>query len=116
MANRASPSQDGAAAILGLAWPIVVSRSSQAVIGLFDAMMVAHLGEAALAATSTGAFNTFALIILPMGISFIIGSFSSQLFGAGDAAGARKYGFYGLLIALLTQFAALAVLPGIPWA
>jgi Na+-driven multidrug efflux pump len=34
--------------LLGLAWPIVVSRSSQVVVGICDAVMVAHLGEAAL--------------------------------------------------------------------
>jgi MATE family multidrug resistance protein len=102
--------------ILSLAWPIILSRSSQAVIGLADAMMVAHLGEAGLAATSTGAFNTFALLILPMGITFIISSFSSQLFGAGDLRGARKYGYYGLLIAILTQLVALASIPAVGWA
>ena len=37
-------------ALLRLAWPIVVSRSTQVAIGLADALMVAHLGESALAA------------------------------------------------------------------
>jgi MATE family multidrug resistance protein len=118
MAESTTPTQpppsDGASAILKLAWPIVVSRSSQAVIGLADAMMVAHLGEAALAATSAGAFNTYALLILPMGITFIVSSFSSQLTGAGDAAGARKYGYYGLFIALATQLAAIVSVPLVP--
>lgn len=100
--------------LLALAWPIVVSRSSQAVIGLVDAMMVAHLGEAGLAATTTGAFNTYALLILPMGVVFIVSSYSSQLFGAGDVAGARKYGFYGLLVAALTQVLAFTSMPLVP--
>jgi len=51
--------------LLGLAWPIIVSRSSQVVVGVSDAIMVAPLGESALAATTTGAFNTFNLLILP---------------------------------------------------
>lgn len=114
MSATISHRNDGAAAILRLAWPIIISRSSQAVIGLADAMMVAHLGESALAATSAGAFNTYALLILPMGIVFIVSSFSSQLTGAGDAKGARKYGYYGLMIALATQVAAFASLPLIP--
>src|SRR5688500_1742395 len=96
-------------ALLALAWPIVISRSSQSVIGLADAVMVAHLGESALAATTTGAFNSFAFLILPMGITFIVSSFSSQLFGAGDARGARKYAFYGLIVAIATQLFAVAM-------
>src|SRR3954471_261578 len=89
--------------LLKLAWPIIVSRSTQTVIGVSDAVLVADLGSAAVAATSAGAFNTFALLIFPMGILFIVSSFASQLFGLKDLAGARRYGFYGLIIAAATQ-------------
>ena len=102
--------------LLTLAWPIVISRSSQVVVGVADAVMVASLGEAALAATTTGALNTFTLFILPMGIVFIVSSFASQLTGAGDHAGARRYGFYGLAVAALTQLVAVAAIPLIPMA
>jgi MATE family multidrug resistance protein len=94
-----------------LAWPIVVSRSSQVVVGLTDAVMVAGLGEAALAATTTGAFNTFAAFIFPMGIAFLVSSFASQLTGQGDPAGARRYGHYGLILAAITQAVSLLTLP-----
>src|SRR5512134_661963 len=93
--------------LLVLAWPIVVSRSSQVVVGIADAVMVAHLGEAALAATTTGAMNSFNLFILPMGIVFIVSSYSSQLFGRGDLPAARRYGFYGLAVAAATQVVGL---------
>lgn len=102
--------------LLGLAWPIIVSRSTQVVVGLADALMIAHLGEAALAATTAGALNSVAAFILPMGIVFIVSSFSAQLTGRGDAIGARRYGWYGLLLALLAQCLILALLPGLPWA
>jgi MATE family multidrug resistance protein len=101
--------------LLGLAWPIVVSRSSQVVVGISDAAMVAHLGEGALAATTAGALNTFALFILPIGTVFIVSSFSSQLFGKGDRAGARRYGFYGLAVAALAQALGIAAVPGVAW-
>ncbi|MGB8930987.1 MAG: MATE family efflux transporter [Anaeromyxobacteraceae bacterium] len=100
--------------LLALAWPIVVSRSSQVVVGVADAVMVAPLGAAALAATATGGINAFALFILPMGTVFIVASFSSQLFGRGDAAGARRYGWYGLAIAAVTQLVAVATIPFVP--
>jgi MATE family, multidrug efflux pump len=101
--------------LLGLAWPIVVSRSSQVVIGVTDAVMVAPLGEAALAATTTGALNVFAFLILPMGTVFIVSTFSSQLFGEGDLEGARRHGFYGLIVALGAAIVSLAAIVATPW-
>jgi MATE family multidrug resistance protein len=97
--------------LLTLAWPILFSRMSQTVIGLSDALLVADLGAAALAATATGALNSFALLILPMGIMFMVSSFSAQLFGRGDSTGARRFAWYGLLIAGATQALSIASLP-----
>ncbi|HET6921916.1 MAG TPA: MATE family efflux transporter [Anaeromyxobacteraceae bacterium] len=124
MAERPDHPPPGAAAartpptlrgLLGLAWPIVVSRSSQVVVGISDAVMVAHLGEAALAATTTGAMNAFTLFIFPMGVVFIVSSFSSQLLGRGDLAGARRYGWYGLAVAAATQLLGVAGIPAAGW-
>lgn len=98
-----------------LAWPIIISRSTQTVIGLSDAVLVADLGSAAVAATSTGAFNTFAILILPMGILFIVSSFASQLFGQKDLDGARRYGWYGLVIAGVTQVLCMLAALGVPF-
>jgi len=100
--------------LLRLAWPVVVSRSSQVVVGVADAIMVAHLGEAAIAATTTGAANVFNLLILPMGLVFIVSSFASQFTGERDPAGARRYGWYGLGVALLAQVICFAVIAGVP--
>ncbi len=104
-----APTAEGARAasnlstLLRLAWPIVVSRSTQTIVGLTDALMIAHLGKEALAATTTGAMNAMALFILPMGTVFIVSSFAAQFFGRGDATGARRFAFYGLLVAAVTQ-------------
>lgn len=89
--------------LLLLAWPIVVSRATQTVVGLADALMVAHLGPTALAATTTGALNSFLVLLLPLGTSFIVGSFASQLAGKGDLVGARRFALYGLVLAVLTE-------------
>jgi MATE family multidrug resistance protein len=98
-------------ALLTLAWPVVLSRSAQSVIGFCDALMTAPLGEDALAAATTGALNTFALLILPMGVVFIVQSFAAQLRGKNDLVGARRYGWYGLSLAVLAGLVALACTP-----
>ncbi|WP_242341412.1 MULTISPECIES: MATE family efflux transporter [Anaeromyxobacter] len=95
-------------ALVALAWPIVISRATQAVVGIADAVMVAHLGEAALAATTTGATNALCVFILPIGTVFIVQSFSAQLFGRGDSAGARRFGWYGLAVAAGAQALGIA--------
>jgi MATE family multidrug resistance protein len=100
--------------LLSLAWPIIVSRSTQVVMGIADALFVAHLGESALASVTAGAMNSAAVFIFPMGVTFIVASFSSQLAGRGEPGAARRYGWYGLAVALLAQVLALAVLPWLP--
>ncbi len=100
--------------LLDLAWPVIVARSAQTVVSVADAAMVAHLGEDALAATTTGALNTIAFFILPMGVCLIVSSFASQLFGRGDHAGARRYGFYGLAVAAMAQVIFFALLLAAP--
>lgn len=112
----ADPAPPSVRSLVRLAWPVVISRASQVVVGVTDAIMVAHLGEAAIAATTTGAANTFNLLILPMGLVFIVASFSSQFTGEGDPAGARRYGWYGLGVALLAQAACLAAIAAAPGA
>ncbi len=102
--------------LLVLAWPIVIARASQSVIGFSDALMSSPLGEESLAAVTTGAFNTFCLIILPMGTSTILQSFASQLRGKGDLGAVRRYAYYGLFLALVAGVCALAAIPFVPFA
>jgi MATE family multidrug resistance protein len=103
-------SQPSLRPLLTLAWPIVLARATQSVIGFTDALMVAPLGDEALAATTTGGFNAFMFIILPMGTVFIVQSFTAQLRGRGDLVAARRYAYYGLAVALVAGLiAALAV-------
>ncbi len=96
--------------LLTLAWPIVISRASQTIIGLSDVLLVAKLGPSAVAATATGAANAFTLLILPMGIVFIVQSYAAQYFGKNDLVSARRYGWYGLLVAAVTQVVAFGSL------
>jgi len=100
--------------LLRLAWPIALARCAAAVIGFFDALMTAPLGETALAATTTGSVNVYAFTILPMGTVFILQSFSSQLHGRGDDRGALRFGRHGILLAGVVGVFALLAVPGIP--
>lgn len=87
--------------LLRLAWPIVLARSAQSVIGFSDALMTAPLGESALAAVTTGSLNFFAFVIFPMGLAYIVQSFAAQFKGRGDLPAARRYAHYGLFLAAL---------------
>ena len=112
--GAARPARGTLRALLALAWPVVVSRSTQVVIGAADAIMVSHLGPEPLAATTAGALNAIAVFVLPMGTVFIVSSFSSQLFGMGDLRGARRYAWYGLAVAVAAQGFALLAIPLLP--
>lgn len=98
-------------ALLTLAWPVILARATQSVIGFCDALMVAPLGEEPLAAATTGALNTIAFVILPMGTVFILQSFAAQLRGRGDLGAIPRYAWYGMGLALLSGLFALAFRP-----
>lgn len=97
--------------LLALAWPIVLARATQSVIGFCDALMTAPLGAPALAAATTGALNTFAVVMLPMCTAWIVQSFAAQLTGRGDPTAARRYAWYGLALAVAAALLAAAATP-----
>jgi len=105
------PPRPGLEHLLHLAWPVVLSRSTQSVVGLCDALMSARLGDEALAAVVTGSINLFSIAVLPMGTVFIVQSFASQLQGRGDLAAARRYAWHALILAALTTVLAVAATP-----
>ncbi len=109
-----STAQSTLEALLRLAWPIVLARATQAVIGFTDALMVAPLGQESLAATTTGGLDAFAFIILPMGTVLIVQSFTAQLRGQGDLVAARRYAYYGLAIAVAAALLAALAIPFLP--
>jgi multidrug resistance protein, MATE family len=100
--------------LLVLAWPIVLARATQSVVGFTDALMVAPLGEDALAGVTAGALNSLALIILPSGTVFILQSFAAQLRGRGDLAGVRRYAWYGLILSAIAGLMAAMAIPFLP--
>jgi MATE family multidrug resistance protein len=100
-------------ALLALAWPIVLSRATQVVVGLADVAMVAHLGPDAVAATGAGAVDSWVAVVLPLGVVFVVQSFSAQYAGRGDLASARRFAWYGLLLAAVAQVLSLGLIPAL---
>lgn len=98
-----------------LAWPVVVGRAAQSVVGFADAAMVAPLGPDALAAVGNGALNALAVMMLPMGVVTIVSSYASQLHDSVDRARLRRYGWYGLGLAAATELLGLVCLPLVAW-
>jgi MATE family multidrug resistance protein len=75
--------------------------------------MVEHLGPRAIAASATGGFNVFLIMILPMGTVFIVQSFVAQRVGANHRDATPRFAYYGLIIALASGLVALAAIPAI---
>jgi multidrug resistance protein, MATE family len=111
MSTASDPLHPTLRTLLHLAWPIVLARATQSVIGFSDALMVAPLGEKALAAASMGAMNSFSVMILPMGVAFIIQSFAAQLKGRGDLEATHRYAWYGLMLAAGATALSLIAIP-----
>jgi multidrug resistance protein, MATE family len=109
-----APLTASTATLLALAWPIVLTRATQSVVGFADALMVAPLGAETLAAVTTGALDTYAFAMLPMGTVFIVQSFAAQLHGRGDLHAARRYAYYGLMIAAVAGLLAAFAIPFVP--
>lgn len=99
--------------LLALAFPMILSRATQSVMTFADALMVEHLGPRAIAASATGGFNVFLIMILPMGTVFIVQSFVAQLVGANDRDATPRFAYYGLVIAFASGLVALALIPAI---
>src|SRR5688572_33192743 len=97
--------------LLALAMPMVLSRATQSVMTFADALMVEHLGSPAIAASATGGFNVFLVMILPMGTVFIVQSFVAQLVGANDRDSTPRFAWYGLFIAAIAGVLAIATIP-----
>ena len=100
--------------LLTLAWPVIVARSAQAVIGFADTLMTSPLGESAIAATTSGAMNVFAMAIFPMGCVFIVQSFAAQLSAKGEFQAMWRYAHYALLVAFIAGGMGVLLSPMVP--
>ena len=56
--------------------------------------------------------NSFSVLIFPLAVVFLVSSFTSQLSGQGDLVSARRYGWYGLILAVFSQGLCLLAILG----
>ena len=97
--------------LLALAFPMVLARATQSIMGFADVFLVEHLGKEEIVASATGGLNVYLFMMLPTGIVFIVQSFVAQLVGAGRRDDTPRYAWYGLGIALASGVVSIAMMP-----
>jgi multidrug resistance protein, MATE family len=99
--KRALPERIDHKAVMGLAWPVVVSMLSYTAMGLVDTLFVGRLGTAPLAAVGLGAIAMHLLQAFPLGLMAGARVVVSQRHGAEDDDGARKGARLAIQVGLL---------------
>jgi len=99
-----------ARATLLLAIPIAIGQLSQMLMGITDSIMIGRTGTVPLAASAFGAgiFNVFFLI--GIGLLTPVAIFASRARGAGRHDEAGEYLRHGLLLAVVSGFAEIALI------
>jgi MATE family multidrug resistance protein len=90
-------------ALVALALPIIGANIGTMLMGTVDTLMVGHVGEEALAASSLGNAWIMATLLLAMGIIFGVDPIVTQAHGAGDGARAGRALQSGIVVALLVS-------------
>lgn len=106
--------------LVRLAWPITVSMLSFSMMSLVDALIVGHLGAAALAGVGFGTVTTFMLLCFPLGILRAAKTLVSQAIGAGRPGDAVFHrgavlatALVSGLLAILVVFLAMPLVPAL---
>jgi len=92
-----------------LAWPISLQSILVTMLGMTDIMMVAHLGDGAIASVGLANRIQFVVLIIMSGLATGVGILAAQYFGAGIIAKIRKIIVMTLIIAVLALMPILIV-------
>lgn len=95
--------------LLRLAWPITISMLSFSAMSLVDALIVGHLGAAALAGVGLGSVVTFVLICFPFGLLRASKTLASQALGAERGDALPHHRGAALIVALAAGLLAVVV-------
>lgn len=101
-------------AIWALAWPVILTMSLEAVVGLLDMLMVGQLGAAPVAGVGIGTQILFAVNTVMIAIATGTLAIVARHFGAGEIRHAEEVTMQSMLVA--AALAAAVVIPVIIWA
>jgi len=94
-----------------MAGPMVLGAMSFAVMRFVDQLMVAQLGDEALAASGPAMMWSFLLAMGVVGIVGCVSTFVSQSFGRGEKTDCARYAWQGAYFSVVTGLLALALWP-----
>jgi multidrug resistance protein, MATE family len=97
------------AAMLPLAWPVILAEIGWVLMGVVDTVLVGPIGPAAIGAVGTGSTIFFAFMVLGIGTLFALDTFVSQHFGAGQIAECHRWLFAGLWLAAMMSVVLIAI-------
>ena len=86
---------------LKLAWPISLQSILVTMLGMTDIMMVAHLGDGAVASVGIGNRIQFVVLIILSGLATGVGILSAQYYGAGKIERIRQVILMTIIIAFI---------------
>ena len=86
---------------LKLAWPISLQSILVTMLGMTDIMMVAHLGDGAVASVGIANRIQFVVLIILSGLATGVGILSAQYYGAGKIARIRQVILMTIIIAFI---------------
>jgi len=87
---------------LKLAWPISLQSILVTMLGMTDIMMVAHLGDGAVASVGLSNRIQFVFLIILTGLASGVGILSAQYYGAGKINRIKQVIVMTIIIAILT--------------
>lgn len=87
---------------LKLAWPISLQSILVTMLGMTDIMMVAHLGDGAVASVGIANRIQFVVLIILSGLAAGVGILSAQYYGAGKISRIKQVIVMVIIIAMVT--------------
>ena len=115
VAAGTAPAPMNSRRVMGLAWPVMISMVSYALMSAADAIFVGRLGTSSLAAIGLSVTTTWLFLALPMGLMRGVRVAAAQAVGAGRLRTADVLGWQALWLAGLTgTVVAIASFSG-PW-
>jgi multidrug resistance protein, MATE family len=104
-----TPMRQEMAAMVSLAWPVVLAEIGWVLMGVVDTIVVGPLGPAAIGAVGTGSAIFIAFMVLGMGTLFALDTFVAQSFGANRIDDCHRWLFAGLWLALVMSVVLVGV-------